>query len=102
MGRFLLHGAARDSRMLQVLWTCNTGRMLLLVHGYGWSVPVELQARLAAAERRHHAYHSVVRQHRLSCHQQQQCGTRLGDLPDVLIKEIACAAEIDFSWACSA
>ena len=78
---------------------CSTGRMLLLVHGHGWSLPDSCQDQLLAAEQRHHAFYGTVRhlQQRTLLHQEQ--GLSLGDLPQSLIERIACLAEIDFGWA---
>ncbi len=73
---------------------CDGARMLLLVHGHGWNVPKTMLPSFRAAERCRMALYAVVHQQR----RQYAEETRLGELPDELVKRIACQAGIDFSW----
>lgn len=65
-------------------------QMLLLVHGHGWTVPAGVALQFAEIE---NAFHGLVWKHR----QHPACRTRLGDLPDAVLKVIACQAGLDFS-----
>ena len=76
----------------------TTSRMLLLVHGHSWTVPAGMQAQLAAAQKCCLAFYGSAWRHR----QQVKRRSRLGNLPDVVLKQIACCAGIDFSWTFSA
>ena len=95
---------------------CGPGRTLLLAHGHGWSIRSRSQILsdldlghfdlshldhlglghpgLAHAERLFSAFYGAAHSHRLL---QPSCAN-LGSLPDVLLKKIACTADIDFSW----
>ena len=86
---------------LVVHQTCPDSRMLLLVHGHGWSIPSQMCGRLATAESRRWAYLGVVQRQRSVVPPQQPNGTYLGHLPDALITKIACAAGLHFSWTFS-
>lgn len=77
---------------------CSNARMMLLVHGYGWQVLVFYKSQLAKAEACHWAFYGAVRRHRNAVPSGE---TTLGSLPDALLKNIACAADIDFCWGCS-
>ncbi|KAK9833788.1 hypothetical protein WJX74_005869 [Apatococcus lobatus] len=78
---------------------CSDSRMLLLVHGHGWSVPDSLRSHLLAAELRHYAFYGVVQRDQQRVQLQQGTGLSLGHLPQSIIEKIACMADIDFSWA---
>ena len=77
---------------------CHAGRLMLLVHGLGWSPDGEHRRCLADAEQRRLAFYGVARRLRLA--PSPRCG--LGSLPEPLLKHIACAADLDFSWTFSA
>lgn len=88
---WLLHECkSADSK--QVPQGCSSGRTLLLVHGHGWGA-----YSLANAEKLVLAFYGAAQRSRLM----QRSGANLGDLPSVLLKKIACMADIDFSWTCA-
>ena len=76
---------------------CSTPRMLLLVHQHSWTVPAGMQAGLAAAQDCRLAFYGSAWRDR----QRPARLSRLGNLPNVLLKQIACCAGIDFSWTLS-
>ncbi|KAK9865913.1 hypothetical protein WJX84_005316 [Apatococcus fuscideae] len=76
---------------------CRSSRVLLLVHGYGWWVPSGLETYLRAREGQRLALYIVVQQQR----RRPSPRSCLGDLPDILVKKIACCADVDFSWTFS-
>lgn len=71
--------------------TCLPARMLMLAHGFSFEPSNFAKGVLRDVERRHLAFHSVVRQQR-----QRNHGATC--LPPELLKVIGCAAGIDFSW----
>ena len=76
---------------------CPNARLLLLVHGHGWTLPATEQRRRIIAEESRFAFYDAVCQLR----SQASADTTLGNLPDPIIKMIACKADIDFSWTFS-
>ena len=79
----------------QVPAGCSPGRTLLIVHGHGWSIPGQSSNLwLAHAEQLFVAFYGAAHSHRLL----RRSPANVGSLPDVLLKKIACDAEIDFSW----
>ena len=83
---------------LEVHPGCTNARMLLLVHGHGWSVPDAMQECLLAAEQRHSVFYQTAQHHDQKGQLAHEPGTSLGDLPQSIIQKIACMADIDFSW----
>ena len=92
--RWLVAGQDMPAEHTTVHPNCGGARMLLLVHGHGWHVPDGLRAEFSLAESCRTAFFAVVCRQR----RQQSMEARLSDLPDELIKRIACQAEVDFSW----
>ena len=86
----------RSRSMQQVHELCPPGRMLLLVHGHGWGMPSHIRGRFRGVELRHSAFYAAACRH---CMRQSSCN--LASLPGVLLKRIACAADVDFSWSFS-
>ena len=92
----LIQRAQRSHKVIHP--DCSAPRMLLLIHRHGWQAPEGLQDRVALLEQRHYAFYGAVHHYR----KQPTKQTSIGDLPDSVLKTIACDAEIDFSWTYSA
>lgn len=81
----------------ELAWThgnCRPGCLMLLAHGHGWLLDNQHQLILKDAEQCRLAFYGAAR--RLRMQPSSRCS--LGSLPEPLLKQIACLADLDFSW----
>ncbi|KAK9834660.1 hypothetical protein WJX74_007010 [Apatococcus lobatus] len=77
--------------------SCSPTRLMLLVHGLKWRFDERYRHTLEDAEKCRLAFYGAAR--RLRFQPSMRCG--LGNLPEPLLKQIACLANLDFSWTFS-